>query len=199
MLSVGRLRWLVPQCSPRHCARHVQLPRPAFPGTQTYKADIQGRHTRQTYMADIQGRHIRQTYKASSRFPRHLPHLLALSSAPLDACPCGACIACPPQPLATLSALPQPLRAHPTCLASPAPRSCAGIVCARARLLPDAMRQGARPHVAAIGPEVPASYVCPVCLRSLASLAVRSGGRLWQGACCRWDKPAWPYTACRWA
>ena len=102
MLSVGRLRWLVPQCSPRHCARHVQLPRPAFPGTLTYKADIQGRHTRQTYKADIQG-------------------LVSLSKAP--AAPAGPLL-CSPRcvPVRSMHRLPPAAPCHPECSPATSPR-----------------------------------------------------------------------------
>ena len=119
-------------------------------------------------------RHTRQTYTAE------ISGLVSLSRAP--AAPAGPRLGCPRR---------ASLHASHACLIRPAACICHSIPTQCGKELPRTLLQA--------GPGAPACYVCLVWLRSLASLCVQPGGRRWQGACCRWDKPAWPYTACRWA
>ena len=119
-------------------------------------------------------RHTRQTYTAE------ISGLVSLSRAP--AAPAGPRLGCPRR---------ASLHASHACLIRPAACICHSIPTQCGKELPRTLLQA--------GPGAPACYACLVWLRSLASLCVQPGGRRWQGACCRWDKPAWPYTACRWA
>ena len=119
-------------------------------------------------------RHTRQTYTAE------ISGLVSLSRAP--AAPAGPRLGCPRR---------ASLHASHACLIRPAACICHSIPTQCGKELPRTLLQA--------GPGAPACYACLVWLRSLASLCVQPGGRRWQGACCRWDKPAWPCTACRWA